>query len=228
MVAWFILTYAVSFDRILKIVGSPVLQWHWYWEPAGRFVALFASFSLSMTVGTLIVVSLWYKRAATSAFLSWLVTAVALSPLLYWVVVSQAATDNITELMAGGGTAMSALFLAIFVALVSFGGSLLAGQFHAPSGRARLVAVIAVVISIPAAYLALAHGTASAVEKYGKVFSALQFLLSADRDHYAQGPELILRYLIFHGAALGAIVLVQLPLFSWLFKAPARSAAPKR
>jgi VanZ family protein len=218
--AWFILTYSVSFDRIHKIVGSPVLHWHWYWEPAGRFVALFTAFSLSMTASTLLVLAFIYRRRSPAAFFSWLITAAALSPLLYWIVVTKAATDNLVELMAGGGTPVAAFLLSLFVVLVFFGGSCLAGQFHSIRSAVRWLALLAFLISIPLAYLALAYGTESAFEKYGKVISGLQFILSRDREHYAQGLELGLRYLVFHAGLVGAILLVQLPVLSWLFPAP--------
>ncbi len=223
VVAWFLLTYSVSFDRIHKIVGSPVLHWHWYWEPAGRFAALFSALSLSMTAATLVVLALIYRRQSAVAFFSWLITAAALSPLLYWIVVTKAATDNLVELMAGGGNPAAVFLLSFFVMLVFFGGSCLAAQFQSIRSGLRYAALLGVLISIPLAYLAFSYGTESALEKYGKVFSTMQFLLSRDREHYAQGLELGLRYLVFHAGLIGGILLVQLPMFAWLFPAPGRS-----
>jgi len=217
VVAWFVLTYSVSFDRLHKIVGSPVLHWHWYWEPAGRFVALFTAFSLSMTASTLLVLAFIYRRRSAAALLSWIITTATLSPLLYWVVVTNAATDNLIELMAGGGTPSAAFFLSLFVMLVCLGGSSLAAQFQTIRSGLRFTVLLGVLISIPLAYLAFAFGSASALEKYGKVFSATQFLLSRDREHYAQGLELGLRYLAFHAGLIGGILFVQYPMFSWLF-----------
>jgi hypothetical protein len=219
VVAWIVLTYSVSFDRIHKIVGSPVLHWHWYWEPAGRFLALFSAISLSITLGTLISICVTQReKRVTSAFICWILTAVVLSPLLYWVVVTQAATDNLVELMAGGGTPIAAFLLSMFVALVALGGSLLAAQFGGRSGGRRIIAFVVVVISMSLAYFAFTYGTENALAKYGKVFSAMQFLLSQDREHYANGFELALRYLAFHCGLLGAFAFVQYPFFTWLRK----------
>ncbi len=218
-IAWFVLTYSVSFDRILKIVGSPVLNWHWYWEPAGRFLALFSAISLSITAGTLISICLTqHRERARLAFACWIVTTLALSPFLYWVVVTEAATDNLVELTAGGGTRIGAFFVATFVALVALGGSLLAAQFKARNNRRRMLALVCVLISMPLTYLAFTYGTAKSVAKYGNVFSAMQFLLSQDREHYATGFELTLRYVAFHCGLMGAFAFVQYPFFAWLYK----------
>lgn len=218
LVGWILLIYSVSFDRIHKIVGYPVLGWSWHWEAFARFVVLYCVLSLSFTVGTLIAVSVTFKRKAGSAILFWLVTTAALSPLLYWVVVTKAATDNIVELLADGGSVMSCVLISSFMALIAFGGSVLVTQSNAMSRRLRFGVLLSVATTIPLAYLALSYGTESALVKYGKVFSALQFILSPDREHYVQGPELILRYVLLHLGALGAIVLVQHPICAGLFK----------
>jgi hypothetical protein len=197
-----------------------VLDWHWYWEPAGRFLALFSAISLSMTLGILITVWLIrYERKAALAFFCWIATTAVLSPLLYWVVVTEAATDNLVELMAGGGTPIGAFLLSIFVALATFGGSLLAAQFGVANRGRRIIGFLGLVISMPVAYLAFTYGTASSLEKYGKVFSAMQFLLSRDRDHYAEGLELMVRYIALYCGLIGTIAFIQYPFFAWLNRA---------
>jgi hypothetical protein len=62
----------------------------------------------------------------------------------------------------------------------------------------------------------LAAGTESAVVKYGRVFSALQFLLSTDRSVYVDGASLALRFVLAHLAlsglsAAGLLVAAALP-----------------
>ena len=63
-------------------------------------------------------------------------------------------------------------------------------------------AVLWSIFSFPLAYFALNAGFESFIIKYGKVFSAFQFLLSKDREHYAAPLELAMRYGIAHGALL--------------------------
>jgi len=62
--------------------------------------------------------------------------------------------------------------------------------------------------------MALSLGTAPAIAKYGEVFSALQFLLSADRTQYAAGPALLARYVGAHVTAILVLALTQAPLWS--------------
>lgn len=224
-VGWALIIFSVSFDRIHKIVGAPVLGWPWHWEASSRLFVLFSALSLSITAGTLLAVSLIFKRRAGAAWLSWAITTIVASPFLYWVIVTKAATDNITELMADGGSVLSCVLLSTFVALIAFGGSLLVAQSNAGNGRSRSVAWFGVAVTFPLAYLALGFGTENALVKYGHVFSALQFILSPDREHYVQGPELTLRYVLFHMGALGTVFLVQYPICAWLFKHPSQLAS---
>jgi len=227
VVAWILITYGVNFDRILKIVGSPVLNWHWYWEPAGRFIALFSVFSLIMTGAVLLAIGLVYRRRITAALLGWSITSVVLVPLLYWIVVTQAATDNLVELMAGGGTPAAAICLSLFVLFLFGGGTVCAALIAAARQRRWGLAALGLILSIPLAYLAFFLGSEQSLEKYGRVFSALQFLLSPDRDHYVSGLNLLLRYLVVHCAVSGGIFVVQYPLFAWLLH-KARGVAIQR
>lgn len=217
-VAWMLISVSVSLDRIYKIVGHPTLGLPWYWETAVRFVALFSALSLSITGGTGAAIWLAYRQKTATALLSWVITVSALFPLLYWAVVTNAATDNLTELMAGGGSVISALLLSAFAALVAFGGTLLAAQLQRwKHDGLRAEVLIGFMISLPLAYLTVRYGTEDAIVKYGQVFSAMQFLLSPDRAHYAHGYILILRYLVVYFGTVGVFALVQYPLLGWLF-----------
>ena len=48
----------------------------------------------------------------------------------------------------------------------------------------------------------LQAGTEPMLIKYGKAFSALQFLLSEDREHYVRGAALFARFVLAHGLLL--------------------------
>jgi hypothetical protein len=220
---FFLLSYSVSFDRIHKIVGAPILGWHGYWEPAGRFMALFAAISLALTCGTLIAVRLAHHRNLRAGFIAWLITATALAPLLYWIVVSKAATDNLIELMAGNGTPFAAAMICLFIATIAFSGALLAAEGQQRFRGFTPGVFLALILSVPIACLALYLGLEQHVEKYGKVFSALQFLLSRSRESYAQGFELIARYFFFHAAVVGLISMIQYPFFFLFGFGPSRT-----
>lgn len=222
VLGFFLLSYSVSFDRIHKIVGAPILGWHGYLEPALRFMALFAAVSLALTYGTLVAVRTT-RRYSRAAFIAWLITAGTLAPLLYWIVVSKAATDNLVELMAGSGTPFAAAMVFLFVAAVAFSGALSAAQAQQRFRGFTPAVFLAFILSVPIAYIALHLGLEQHVEKYGKDFSALQFLLSRNRESYAQGFELIARYLFFHAALVGLIAMVQYPFFFLFGFGPSRN-----
>jgi len=196
-------------ESIHDIVGSPVLGWPWHWEIAGRFLALFSAVSLTMTCGTFAVMAGVYKRGAARGFAALTMASVALYPVFYWIVVAEAATDNLTELMAGGGTLASAALLAGFLALLLTSGSWLATRIHLGMAGRSWPGVAWIIVSYPAAYMLVSYGTEEAIVKYGQVFSALQFLLSPDRSNYLHGWALLKRYLILHSAVIVAVMLVQ-------------------
>ena len=102
LIAWLLIVSAVPTESIHDIVGSPVLGWPWKWELLGRFLALFGAWSVAATAGTIIAATGVLKGART-ALLGWAIGAFLVVPVSYYVVVSQASTDNLVELMANNG-----------------------------------------------------------------------------------------------------------------------------
>ncbi|HKQ20293.1 MAG TPA: hypothetical protein VJW75_11160, partial [Candidatus Eisenbacteria bacterium] len=165
------------------------------------------------------------RGASSRAGKAWLPVALPMLLVGYLVIVPWAATDNLTELIQGGGSVAGAGMLAGWFLAVGGAASLasraLAGARGEESGRSRrwAVAALAVALSYPVGYLFGMLGTAARIEKYGATFSAMQFLLSPDREQYASGPALVLLYAIAHTLALAGIALAQIP--AW-FAARAR------
>lgn len=213
--AWAMLRFAVPVESIHDVVGSPVLGWPWDWELLGRFAALYGAVSMVFTTAALALLVICAGTPREKA-LPWLGYVVVLAPLLHWVVVRAAATDNLTELMAGGGTAASSIWLAAFLGIVALAGTLTAALLSNVCRRRRSAVLAFLAVSYPLAYFAVTQGTATAIEKYGQVFSALQFLLSPDRASYVGQAELIARYAVLHSAAWIAVCLVQYPFWSRL------------
>ena len=225
VVAWALLREAVLPAMIHKVVGSPVLGWPWDWETLLRFSAVQAALFLLLTGGC-VIERVVMQKSNRRALLIWLCWAACLLPPLHYAIVVQAATDNLTELMAGGGSVGSSLMLALWCVLVGATGALFA---DGRPGR-RVTAGLRVCVaasSIALGYVILWLGLESDVQKYGASFSALQFLLSADRQSYASAWELGLRYALFHAGAIGLIALVQLP-FSRFGATPLYGRAPIR
>jgi glycopeptide antibiotics resistance protein len=202
----FLLLYAAVPDESLHdLVGSPVLKWRWQWEIALRWMAL-----------ALIPGALMYLAAQTirrwrgrrlGALHFW--AAAPLLVLAYWGVVAQAATDNLTELIAAPPQ-LAFLSLCVWLYTLFLAAALLASPASEDQRTARLPVVL---VSLPFAALFLHLGLAGELSKYGQQFSALQFLLSADRQHYAGQPVIWLRYSVLHMLVIAALVFIQWPHF---------------
>lgn len=217
---WWIVVNAVAGESIHDIVGSPILGWPGSTETCLRFVALHATITF-LVAWAVVLAMLAYRLASVALLARWILLTIPLAWISHWVIVKQAATDNLTELMRGGGTITTSALLSLAAILGFLAGSLIAAGIAL--GRKRSVAVaLAVGASIGAFFLANA-ALEPAVTKYGKVFSALQFLLSPDRTRYVGQGELLLRYGLAQAILVGTIVMLQLP--AWLTVA-GRSSSP--
>ncbi|MEO5655515.1 MAG: VanZ family protein, partial [Nitrosospira sp.] len=189
LIAWLLLWSSVPSESIHDIVGSPVLGWPWEWELLGRFLALFSLWSVAATAGCLIAA--WHILPdARSALLGWSIGAFLLIPLSYYIVVSEASTDNLVELMANNGSVGAFLLIGLAMAEIAFGGTK-AVLASSPGLAHRTRATAWVFACGILAYFALYFGTEQVIVKYGQVFSAMQFLLSSDRSNLAGPGELI-------------------------------------
>lgn len=217
--AFALLRNTVSVESLWDIVGWPVLGWPGDWEIAARFVMLFAVIWMLIAGGAALAVVL-DSSDRRGSFRVWIAAAAPVLLLGYVVIVPWAATDNLTELIRGGGSVVGAAVLAAWFLAVGGVASLasraMAGSRGGESSRARRwsIAATAVALSYPVGYLFVMLGTAARIEKYGATFSAMQFLLSPDREHYASGPALIALYAIAHTLAWVGIALAQFP--AWL------------
>lgn len=212
VVVYGLLQAAVPDESLYDLAGSPVLRWPGQWELGLRWVALAA------VPGTLLYLAAQTVRRWRGLRLGALHFWAALPVLLlaYWGVVIEAATDNLTELIA---TPQPLAFAALCVWLYSL--FLVAALLASPAGVAqRSVRLIGLLVSLPLAILLLHLGLAGNIDKYGQQFSALQFLLSTDRQHYATLPVIWLRYSLLHTLVIAALAFIQWPFF--------RSAQPHR
>lgn len=210
IVAWFLLRMAAPLEMIHKIVGSPILDWPWEWESIGRFIGLFAIWSVLSFGAGFIALRSWLSKAGGLLW-AWIVAALILLPIAYVVVIQQAATDNLTELLVGAGTPTAFLWVVIGLFLFALAGAQLACALGSGMRFGVVRGMLWSVASFPLTYLALNAGFEPYIIKYGQVFSAFQFLLSQDRAHYAVPTELLLRYGFAHGILLLALAASQAP-----------------
>lgn len=199
-----LLRLAVPMESLYDLVGNPVLGWTWEWEILGRFAFLHAMVSSLLVAAVLFVEWISGKPAQM-----WLWPGILwLLFLGDWVVVRQAATDNLVELLAPHRFAALAVwlwFITVFLAASTL-------AFPWPRGR-RWVVLLVLPLSLLLSAFWMSLGLAWNIEKYGKVFSALSFLISTDRDHYVTGFDLWFRYAGAHFAVITGLALIQWPLF---------------
>jgi glycopeptide antibiotics resistance protein len=207
------LRIAVPLESIHDILGTPVLGWPPELERLARFGALFGVVSLLLAGGAVIFHAL-VRAPYPSVLLRWLVMAVLLLPLGHWVVVQAAATDNLVELLRGGGGWLASLSLGAWFVLLGLGGSILAAR-SAGAGQGWFGTLLGVLLLTPLGYGLVLLGTEPAIDKYGERFSALQFLLSPDRSDYVSDEALALRYVLIYLALLGMVAFAQYPVWRW-------------
>ena len=214
-VSFLLLSVAVPEESLFDLVGSPVLDWPGSLELGLRWVALAA------VPGGLLYLAAQTLRRWRGRRLGAMHFWAAALPLLvaYWGVVVQAATDNLTELIA---TPRPLAFAALCAWLYSlfFAAALLASPSAEMRRSARWPALL---VSLPFAAVCLHLGLAGEIDKYGQQFSALQFLLSTDRQHYATQPVIWLRYAVLHMLVTGALASLQWPHFRAAQRHPAHA-----
>jgi hypothetical protein len=223
-IAWILLRMAVPLESIHDIVGSPILDWLWEWELIGRFMGLFALWSVVSFGATLIALRSWLPKVGVLLW-AWIAAALALLPVAHIVVIRQAATDNLTELLAGSGAPTAFLWVAAGLFMLALAGAQLASALGSGMRTGAVRGVLWSVASFPLTYLALHAGFEPYIIKYDQVFSAFQFLLSQDRSHYATPLELLLRYGFVHGILLLTIAASQAPFLGHIVLSHARKNA---
>lgn len=210
--AYLLIRLAVPDESIRDTVGNPVLAGLRELEWMGRAVVLIGAIVWLLFVGSL---TAWTREVVQFPRRSALAVAALVSALLlpfaHWVIVVQATTDNLTELMRDGGGSVASAILSCFVVLLGATGAWLARILGA-GGMTRMgVASLLVLTSCALGFSLVAAGTEAAIVKYGKVFSALQFLLSTDRDSYAGGQAVLVRFGLLYIGMLGALGLANWP-----------------
>lgn len=226
LATYLIVRAAVPEESVHDIVGSPTLDWPLGLELLGRTVVLFAGLAWLVFGGGLFLwpraPGRWRRRQLVCI---WILLSALLLPLTHWVVVDQASTDNLTELMAGGGTVRSSLALGALLMLLGATGALAARLLlgRPPAWPVRIALLLT--LSAGIGYALALVGTEQAIAKYGQVFSALQFLLSPAREHYLDGISLLARFGFAYLTAVLLTTIAHVPVIGAVSAAsPARAA----
>ncbi|MCR5866242.1 VanZ family protein [Aquincola sp. J276] len=208
LLAGLLLVTVTPEESLWDVVGAPVLGWPGELEAWGRYAALHAAATLA-ALGAVWGVR-WLGTAQSHGMLTrWLLLTLACALPLHAVVVHWAATDNLTELMRDGGGPLASGLLFIGLAGLFAAASAVAAVLAGACRRGLLLGLAA--LAWPLATLALWQGTEPMLLKYGRAFSAAQFLLSSDREHYAGGAALLQRWVAACGALFLLTALLQWP-----------------
>ncbi len=197
-----------------------------FFEPIVRLAALLgpllimAGFSLAVMQRRT-----WKSAQQWSSSKNFIGACLWLLPWLYIckrVAFDWAATDNLSELIArerdwgvGGGAYLYLLVLS----LTSLSALLAWGYFRKPKGL--LVSFIVLLASLPITWFLLNHGLEQNILKYGRSFSAVNFLLGPDRQGLISGPELFFRWSLVQGFFAGGVACSAILYLQW-----SRLAAP--
>ena len=181
-----------------------------------RFAALYSIPELFMALALLVTVARQGAHRSPRAaarrlgwidFLMLTLSAACCLSLCHLIVITWAATDNLTELIAGDGLpgVGGTLYLYALTALVAVNVGLLIDATNR-TGRWAL-ALAASVAAVPLGWILLTSGLEQQVSKYGAVFSGEQFLLGPDRRHALSPVVLLARWTLVElsAVAIGSV-----------------------
>ncbi|MEI8570876.1 VanZ family protein [Methylomonas sp. LW13] len=213
LIAWMLVRVIVPLESIHDVLGSPILSIPAELELAFRFLGLFGVYSLIALTATHAAL-FWVvsTRQLVRLFVLGFFWILSLLPFGYWVVVIEAATDNLTELMINSGYSFAVICIGIYFFLVGWLGSSILFLTVFNNNRHIIVIGFLFIISFPLGYQLLSWGTEQFILKYDAVFSAMQFLLSADRSHLVSGDILMARFFVAHFGLVLLVFTAQAPL----------------
>jgi hypothetical protein len=181
-------------ESLDDVLGTPVLHIGDGVERWLRFVGLASGPLVAATLGARLALGKVDHRMATG-----IVEIAALVGLSYLIVVTLADTDNIVELLRGYGSLASIIGVAGYCVLTGFV-TTLSAKSVASRSKARIrgytFAIAVVVLSVPLLWQCFVLAGNPRLDKYGRVFSARQFLLSPDRGHYLDDHAVAPRFAV--------------------------------
>ncbi|WP_240221997.1 VanZ family protein [Rheinheimera hassiensis] len=200
--AIFWLLYAtVPAESLYDIVGTPVTTLPRALELMLRFIGFFSLIQFNCMAAMQFI----YSRNKIPATILWLDANAVVALLWYLAVVKMAATDNIVELLADGGSLVAITALTTWLMLLFSAAAYLAQQFSTPVHTRWKYMPLLILFVLPLSWWLLQNATESVIVKYQQAYSALQFLLSTDRTQYAAPLQLFMRYSLAFITLLGLL-----------------------
>ncbi|MGB5831956.1 MAG: hypothetical protein WBG92_08190 [Thiohalocapsa sp.] len=196
--------FATPIASVHDMLGTPVWGIGEELERLIRFVGIFLIVSVPISGGTALLYGAT-RAYAPRRVLWWVLFQILFLILSYWIVLGNAATDNIRVLLRASVGPLAWIGFALWLLCLAFAASLLA-QRVADVFKGTTVTAFAVVLFLPLSYGLLFLALEQNVGGPQAGLSALDFLLSPSRSDYdASSGQLFLRYTL---AYLGAILLL--------------------
>ena len=226
LVSYVLLSYSATHESFDDVLGTPnifglVTQhdiWGGWWRDAFtswhlerlviraermvRYVGLYSPQVVLLTVMLMVTTVSARTRLRWWQLTALFVVALAWLRVSRTIVVTWAATDNLTELIAREaplGTDGVPYLLAIPLVLAANVALLVHASSHRRWWPAALLLLVA---AVPATWGLLSYGLEGRVEKYGHLFSGVQFLLGPDRARTLTSAALFARWTFVH---IGAV-----------------------
>jgi hypothetical protein len=98
--------------------------------------------------------------------------------------------------MSGGGRWLASICIFTGIFSLVFVGSSFAAVMARKELKSFTSSASLLILSLSLSYFMFYLGSENSIHKYGKQFSAMQFLLSHDRANYLTGIDLLVRYFI--------------------------------
>jgi hypothetical protein len=205
--------FATPIASVHDLIGAPVWEIPNELERLVRFVGLFLMVSLPISGATALLYGIT-RAHAPRRVLWWLLFQLLFLVVSYWIVVVNAATDNITVLLRSAAGPLAWLGFALWLLSLAFAASVVAER-AADLLKGTLATLFAVAIFLPLSFGILFSSLEQQIGGPQSTLSALDFLLSARRTDYGLGNgQLLLRYSLAYLATILLLACSQYP--AWL------------
>ena len=199
-----LLFLCVPQESLFDILGAPVSNW-----PKTELMLRFVGFVSLFQFNCLAAYQFIQSKQKVVAGILWFIINLLVAALWYLAVVHFAVTDNIVELLADNGSLLAILALTGFVMLMYYAAARVAQTDWPQTSGSMLRLGVVIALSVLLGWQLIQLATETMIVKYQQAFSALQFLLSPDRQHYLPTGQLLPRFML----AFSAIIIFQ----SWFY-----------